>query len=130
MALLKPTTLRPSRRTGPVEGKNLLLAGHKKSLLDRGLLKRGLDTPDNCVLCDQEPEDINHLLPRCVFPREFWHRFSSARGTADVTPMRFGSVRQWWCLITSSMPMNKRKEKTVMAIAGMRRLVRKKLSLS
>jgi hypothetical protein len=86
------------------------------------LLKRGLNAPDNYVLCDQEPEDINHLVTRCVFAREFWHRFSSARGTADMTPMRFESVRQWWCSITSSMPRNKRKEKTVMAIPGMRRL--------
>jgi hypothetical protein len=37
------------------------------------LTKQGLDHPKKCLLCDQEAENIDHLLVTCVFAREFWY---------------------------------------------------------
>uniref|UniRef100_A0A453N4F0 Reverse transcriptase zinc-binding domain-containing protein n=1 Tax=Aegilops tauschii subsp. strangulata TaxID=200361 RepID=A0A453N4F0_AEGTS len=37
------------------------------------LAKRGLDHPPRCVLCNQDPGEIHHLLAACVFSREIWH---------------------------------------------------------
>ena len=36
------------------------------------LARRGLPHPEQCLLCDQEEEAINHLLVSCVFTRQFW----------------------------------------------------------
>jgi hypothetical protein len=38
------------------------------------LQRRGLDHPDPCPLCDQEPETIDHLLIGCVLARNYWFR--------------------------------------------------------
>jgi hypothetical protein len=38
--------------------------------IDR-LVKRGLDHPEKCLLCDQEAETMDHLFVTCVFAREF-----------------------------------------------------------
>jgi len=35
------------------------------------LAKRNLPHPDRCLFCDQEPEDIQHMLTTCVFARDF-----------------------------------------------------------
>jgi hypothetical protein len=49
-------------------------------ITDAGLLtvsqKRGLPHPDHCLLCDQEEENIQHLLFRCVFSRQVWFSLS------------------------------------------------------
>jgi hypothetical protein len=41
------------------------------------LLKRGMDHPEKCPLCDQEQETCDHLLIGCVFAREFWFKLLS-----------------------------------------------------
>jgi len=49
------------------------LACDSKSLLDsRSSEKRGLPHPAHCPLCDQEDENIQHILTSCVFARQFW----------------------------------------------------------
>jgi hypothetical protein len=37
------------------------------------LRKRGLQHPVRCVLCDQEEEDVQHILTTCVFTRVLVH---------------------------------------------------------
>jgi hypothetical protein len=37
------------------------------------LVKKGLNHPHRCPLCDQEDETMNHLLISCVFTRIFWY---------------------------------------------------------
>ncbi|GJN40511.1 hypothetical protein PR202_gb29733 [Eleusine coracana subsp. coracana] len=44
------------------------------------LAKRGLPHPSKCPLCDQEDEDVQHLLTTCVLPREFWFRILAPLG--------------------------------------------------
>lgn len=59
--------------------------------------KRGLPHPDRCLLCDQELEDIDHLLLRCSFSRQIWHqclRWASKQQLAPSSDDLKFSV--WW----------------------------------
>jgi len=44
-----------------------------------------------CLLCDQEEENIQHLLIGCVFARQFWY------GLAALAPQPVdSSFNAWW----------------------------------
>jgi hypothetical protein len=45
------------------------LVVHKKCWTVDRLAKRGMNDPENCPLCNQEEENIDHLLVSCVFAR-------------------------------------------------------------
>jgi hypothetical protein len=51
----------------------LWLAAHKRCWTADRLACRGLPHPDKCPLCDQEDENIDHLLVSCVFSRQVWY---------------------------------------------------------
>jgi hypothetical protein len=38
------------------------------------LRRRGLDHPEQCPICDQEMETIDHFLVNCVFARNYWFK--------------------------------------------------------
>jgi hypothetical protein len=48
------------------------LVEHDRCWTADRLARRGLDCLEQCPLCDQQPETINHLLASCVFARQFW----------------------------------------------------------
>lgn len=61
------------------------------------LAKRNLPHPDRCLFCDQEPEDIQHILTTCVFPRDFWFRILSQFDFQHCAPSRHErSFAEWW----------------------------------
>ena len=61
------------------------------------LARRGLPHPAKCPLCDQEEEDIQHLLTTCVFSRDFWFRVLAPLGLQDRVPGRHElSFADWW----------------------------------
>jgi hypothetical protein len=47
---------------------------------------RGLRHPDVCPLCDQEDENIQHLLVRCVFSRQLWCSTFQALKLTELVP--------------------------------------------
>jgi hypothetical protein len=47
------------------------LVAHDRCWTVDWLARRGLPHPEQCPLCDQEEETINHLLVSCVFTRQF-----------------------------------------------------------
>jgi len=53
---------------------------------NRRLTKRGTPHLDQCILYDQEDEDIQHLLVGCVFSRDFWFSLLSRFGFAALAP--------------------------------------------
>jgi hypothetical protein len=75
----------------------LWLAAHKRCWTADRLAKRGLPHPDKCRLCDQEKENINHLLVSCVFTRQFWYLMLRQIGLHSFAPqptdLNFDS---WW----------------------------------
>jgi hypothetical protein len=47
----------------------ICLVEHDRCWTADKLAKRGLDPPEHCPLCDQQPKTINHRLVSCIFPR-------------------------------------------------------------
>jgi hypothetical protein len=80
------------------------------------LTKRGLEALEFCTFCDQEQENINHLITNCPFTRKFWFLLCSSRGAADMVPQQYETVRQWWYSISSSQPKERRKERQVVSV--------------
>jgi len=61
------------------------------------LVQRGLPHPSECPLCDQEDEDIQHLLIGCVFARQFWYSLLHRVGLSILTPQATElSWEDWW----------------------------------
>lgn len=61
------------------------------------LQRRGLPHPARCVLCDQEEENVQHILTSCVFAREFWVKALSTIGVQNAFPHRHErSFADWW----------------------------------
>jgi hypothetical protein len=48
------------------------LVEHNRCWTADKLARRGMEHPEHCLLCDQQPENINHLLVSCVFTRQIW----------------------------------------------------------
>ena len=51
---------------GTWEMQNICVAGYSESCWTDRLQKRGLPHPEHCPLCDQEEENIQHILISCV----------------------------------------------------------------
>jgi hypothetical protein len=50
------------------------LVAHNKFWTANHLARRGMDHPEECLLCGREEETIDHLMISCVFAREFWFK--------------------------------------------------------
>jgi hypothetical protein len=72
------------------------LVAHQRCWTADRLAKRGLPHPDCCPLCDQEEENIQHLLVSCVFARDFWFHLLHFVGLAAVAPQPADSSSVWW----------------------------------
>jgi hypothetical protein len=72
------------------------LVAHQRCWTADRLAKRGLPHPDCCPLCDQEEENIQHLLVGCVFARDFWFHLLHFVGLTAVAPQPVDSSSVWW----------------------------------
>lgn len=74
----------------------LHVAGWSPTTADR-LARRGLPHPSCCPLCDQEEEDIQHLLVSCVVSRQFWFWLFHAVGVDALTTQHHEPCfMEWW----------------------------------
>lgn len=48
--------------------------------------QKGVASSPWCVFCDQEEENIQHILTSCVFTREFWFKVLTRIGFSSQTP--------------------------------------------
>jgi hypothetical protein len=56
-----------------------------------------MNHPETCPLCDQEEENIDHLLVSCVFARQFWFSFLQRVHLHELAPqMDTTSFSEWW----------------------------------
>jgi hypothetical protein len=56
-----------------------------------------MDHPEKCPLCDQEEENIDHLLLSCVFTRQFWFSFLQRVNLQELAPQLENiSFMEWW----------------------------------
>lgn len=73
------------------------------------LARRGLQHPELCPLCDQEPETIQHMLIQCVVAREVWFLALTQVGLQYLTPDGDGSFEEWWSTSQRRVQPEKRK---------------------
>jgi hypothetical protein len=68
------------------------------------LAKRGLNHPTSCLLCDQEPENLNHLLVSYVFARVFWYNLLRKFRLHGLAPqLGCASFLEWWERISAGV---------------------------
>jgi hypothetical protein len=73
------------------------LVAHDRCWTADRLAKRGMPHPAQCPLCDQEEENINHLLVSCVFARQFWFFLFRRFGFQHLCPQLSDcSFDKWW----------------------------------
>ena len=60
--------------------------------------RRGLQDSDDCALCSQASETINHLLVTCVFTKEVWFLVLHAFGLQQLAsnPNIISDFYEWW----------------------------------
>jgi hypothetical protein len=46
-----------------------------------------MEHPEHCLLCDQQPENINHLLVSRVFTRQIWFDLLREVGLQQFMPL-------------------------------------------
>jgi hypothetical protein len=62
------------------------------------LRRRGLQHHPLCLLCDQEPESMQHLLLVCPFSRQVWYDILSWLRLACRPPVNEASLNDWWII--------------------------------
>lgn len=71
---------------------------------------RGLQHPPKCVLCDQEQEDMYHLLLGCIFAREVWFHTLQAVGLQQLALVGTEtSFVDWWRRVSRTAGRERRK---------------------
>ncbi|GJN20580.1 hypothetical protein PR202_gb07972 [Eleusine coracana subsp. coracana] len=83
------------------------------------LARHNLPHPSHCPLCNQENEDIQHLLTKCVFARQFWHQDLAPLGLDQHVPRRReASFVERWRKSSRKVHKNKRKGLKFIVILG------------
>ena len=83
------------------------------------MAKRKLPHPERCLFCDQEAEDIQHILATCVFTRDFWFRVLSSFGLQLCVPSRHElSFSDWWRKSVKKIQKDKRKGFNTLVMLG------------
>ncbi|XP_073111220.1 uncharacterized protein [Elaeis guineensis] len=71
------------------------LAFHDKVLTKENLIKRGVATVENCLLCNESGETLNHLMLQYSYSRFYWHIIFSPFSSLDL-PQSFPDVWVSW----------------------------------
>uniref|UniRef100_A0A8I6X6V4 Reverse transcriptase zinc-binding domain-containing protein n=1 Tax=Hordeum vulgare subsp. vulgare TaxID=112509 RepID=A0A8I6X6V4_HORVV len=72
------------------------LANQDRCWTAERLARRGLHHHPRCLLCDQEPETIRHLLLTCPCARQAWHETLSWLRLPAPSPEHDASLQDWW----------------------------------
>jgi len=76
----------------------LWLAMHDRCWTAVRRKRHNLQDNDSCNLCDQQPEEISHLLLSCVFARETWFLVLRQCNLQQLTPQPTSpDFFDWWC---------------------------------
>jgi hypothetical protein len=80
---------------------------------------RGLQHPDKCLLCDQEDENIEHLLIGCVVARQFWYTLLHSFGLSQLAPTANDSpFDAWWERVAAALSGDVQKGLNSLIILG------------
>jgi len=118
------TTFEPWRRIwktwAPAKCKIFLwLAVRNRCWTADRLARRNLPHPERCLFCDQEAEDIQHILTTCVFTSDFWFRVLSSFGWQLCVPSRHEfSFSDWWRKSAKKIQKDKWKGFNALVVLG------------
>jgi hypothetical protein len=74
------------------------------------LARRGLQHHPRCLLCDQLPETMHHLLLECPFAKQVWHEVLSwLRMTCRIPGAEDASLSDWMAKVKPALPKPLRK---------------------
>jgi hypothetical protein len=97
----------------------LWFAAHKHCWTADRLTHQGLPHPDKCPLCDQEDENIDHLLVSCVFSRQVWYYMLRQVGLHSLAPQPTDLVfDNWWEKATATTSGMSKKGLNSLIILG------------
>ena len=95
------------------------LVAHNRCWTADRLARRGLPHPEKCTLCDQEEEDIQHLLTGCMFARQFWYSLFHYVGFSSLTPTPTeASFDAWWERVEAAVSSDAQKGLNSLIILG------------
>jgi hypothetical protein len=78
-----------------------------------------MNHPEHCPLCDQEDEDIDHLMLLCVFAREFWYKVLQKVQLQELPPQPGErSFMEWWQKVNERAPGPSKKGLNSLIILG------------
>jgi hypothetical protein len=81
---------------GTTQGEFFYLARPTGPVLDRGTARCGLQHHPRCLLCDQDPEDMRHLLIERPFSKQIWHEtLSWLRMTCRILSNNKATLTNW-----------------------------------
>lgn len=74
-------------------------------------MRHGLqDQVSPCFLCNQEHDNVDHILLHCVYSRQLWFRcFQGANIKLTILPTMTDRLESWWCRARKSVPKDLRK---------------------
>lgn len=64
--------------------------------------RHGLDTHENCLLCEQAPESIDHIVVSCSFAQKLWWQIRAAfRESSQL--QHCNNILKWWQSMESTV---------------------------
>jgi hypothetical protein len=79
----------------------------------------GMEHPKHCLLCDQQPKNINHLLVSCVFTRHIWFDLLRKVGLQQFMSLpTHASFEDWWHQSSMQVPSQVREGFNFLVILG------------
>ena len=68
--------------------------------------RHGVQDADDCALCSQSSETIDHLVVACVFSRDVWFQ---ALQLQQLSPSQNDSFCEWWLQARKRIPKSPRR---------------------
>nr|BAJ96734.1 predicted protein [Hordeum vulgare subsp. vulgare] len=85
------------------------LANQDRCWTAERLACHGLTHHPRCLLCDQEPETMQHLLLTCPFAKQTWHGIMSWLRLPAPVPDQDATLQDWWLRARDATPPLLRK---------------------
>lgn len=82
---------------------------HRRCWIVKLRMRHGLQDKNNCILCSQASETLDHILLGCVFSHQVWFSLLERIGLADVVARGDINLFVWWMWCHRRAPRYYRK---------------------
>jgi hypothetical protein len=66
--------------------------------------QHGLQDSNTCIICNQEPETMDHILLDCSFTREVWATLIHSLHLQNLVILQDNGAFQWWLSCRKTLP--------------------------